>query len=165
MTKKGLAESELGLGRRAFLRGLAAIVGLGAALKEFAGGAAASAQAIVSGLPLPDEPVQEQKGDILIYSCLMSIDGHIRWTHFNIFHSEPPLFVNEEPAASSGASKKTHFERNCRVGGGVKRRYPPGACPPPGRRGTMGIRESILSKAEGLNPSYAGIAAQQAAGN
>jgi len=91
MTKKGLAETELGLGRRAFLRGLAAIVGLGAALKEFAGDAAASAQAIVSGLPLPDEPVQEQKGDILIFSCLMSIDGRIRWTHFNIFHSEPPL--------------------------------------------------------------------------
>jgi len=30
------------------------------------------------------------------------------------------------PAASSGVSKKTHFERNCRVGGGAKRRYPPG---------------------------------------
>jgi len=29
----------------------------------------------------------------------------------------------------------------------------------------MGIAESILSNAEGLNPSYAGIAAQQAAGN
>jgi hypothetical protein len=68
--------------------------------------------------------------------------------------------VTEEmknPAASSGVSKKTHFERNCRVGGGAKRRYPP--------RGTMGIVESILSNAEGLNPSYAGIAAQQAAGN
>jgi len=33
------------------------------------------------------------------------------------------------------------------------------------RGGTMGIAESILSQAEGLNPSYAGIAAQQAAGN
>ena len=29
----------------------------------------------------------------------------------------------------------------------------------------MGIVESILRPAEGLNPSYAGIAAQQAAGN
>jgi sulfur-oxidizing protein SoxY len=58
MTNKGLAETELGLGRRAFLRGLAAIVGLGAALKEFAGGASASAQAISSGMPLPDEAVE-----------------------------------------------------------------------------------------------------------
>jgi hypothetical protein len=91
MTKKVLAETELGLSRRALLRGLAAIIGLGAALKEFAGGAAASAQAIVSGLPLPDEPVQERKGDILIFSCLMPIDRRIRWMHFNIFHSEPPL--------------------------------------------------------------------------
>jgi hypothetical protein len=37
------------------------------------------------------------------------------------------------------------------------RRYPP--------RGTMGIAEFILSLAEGLNPSYVWIAAQQAAGN
>jgi sulfur-oxidizing protein SoxY len=58
MTNKGLAETELGLGRRAFLRGLAAIVGLGAALKELGGGASVSAQAIASGLPLPDEPVE-----------------------------------------------------------------------------------------------------------
>ena len=29
----------------------------------------------------------------------------------------------------------------------------------------MGIAESILSHAEGLKPSYAGIAEQQAAGN
>jgi len=35
------------------------------------------------------------------------------------------------PAASCGVSKQTHFERNCRVGGGAKRRYPPW--------GTMGI--------------------------
>jgi len=56
------------------------------------------------------------------------------------------------PAASSGVSKQTDFERNCRVGGGAQRRYPPW--------GTMGIAESILSLAEGLNPSYAGIAAQ-----
>ena len=32
----------------------------------------------------------------------------------------------KNPAASSGISKKTHYERNCRVGGGAKRRYPPG---------------------------------------
>jgi hypothetical protein len=32
-------------------------------------------------------------------------------------------------------------------------------------QGTMGIAESILSHAEGLNPSYAGIVALQAAGN
>jgi hypothetical protein len=38
------------------------------------------------------------------------------------------------------------------VGGGAKRRYPPWA--------TMGIAESILRNAEGLNPSYAGIAAK-----
>jgi len=59
------------------------------------------------------------------------------------------------PAASCGVSKHKHVERNCRacpppgrrVGGGAKRRYPP--------RETMGIAESILSNAEGLNPSYA----------
>ena len=56
----------------------------------------------------------------------------------------------KNPAASSGVSKKTHFERNCRVGGGAKRRYPPG-----------GERWVSLT----LNPSYARIAAQQAAGN
>jgi len=33
------------------------------------------------------------------------------------------------------------------------------------RSGMMGIAESILSEAEGLNPSYVGIATQQAAGN
>ena len=53
----------------------------------------------------------------------------------------------KNPAASGGVSKHKHVERNCRVGGGAKRRYPP--------RGTMGIAESILSNAEGLNPSYA----------
>ena len=58
MANKGLAETELGLGRRAFLRALAVIVGLGPGLKGFAGGASASAQAISSGLPLPDEPVE-----------------------------------------------------------------------------------------------------------
>ena len=46
-----------------------------------------------------------------------------------------------------GVSQQTDGERNCRVGGGAKRRYPP--------LGMMGIAESILSKAEGLNPSYA----------
>jgi len=61
------------------------------------------------------------------------------------------------PAASCGVSQQTDVERNCRVGGGAQRRYPP--------LGMMGIAESILSKAEGLNPSYACIAAQQAAGN
>jgi hypothetical protein len=33
------------------------------------------------------------------------------------------------------------------------------------RRETMGIAEFILSFAEGLHPSYAGIVTQQAAGN
>ena len=51
------------------------------------------------------------------------------------------------PVASCGVSNEKHFEENCRVGGGAKRRYPP--------RKTMGIAESILSTAEGLNPSYA----------
>ena len=45
--------------------------------------------------------------------------------------------------ASCGVSKLKHFERNCRVGGGPKRRYP--------QQGTMGIAESIRSHAEGLN--------------
>ena len=47
MTNEGLAETELGLGRRAFLRGLAAIVGLGAAFGDLYFGARAAAQAIV----------------------------------------------------------------------------------------------------------------------
>ena len=46
---------------------------------------------------------------------------------------------------------------NCRVGGGAKRQYPP--------FGMMGIAESILSPAEGLHPSYGGIAAQPTAEN
>ena len=29
------------------------------------------------------------------------------------------------PAASCGVLKQKHFEQNCRVGGGAKRRYPP----------------------------------------
>jgi len=62
----------------------------------------------------------------------------------------------KHPAASSGVSKKTQFERNCRVEAQSADTH---------RGGTMGIAESILSQAEGLNPSYAGIAAQQAAGN
>jgi len=40
--------------------------------------------------------------------------------------------------------------RNCRVGRGAQRRNPPQI--------TMGFVEFILSLAEGLNPSYGGIA-------
>ena len=58
MANEGLARKELGFSRRAFLCALAAIVGLGAALKEFVGGTSASAQANSPGLPLPDEPVE-----------------------------------------------------------------------------------------------------------
>jgi sulfur-oxidizing protein SoxY len=78
MTNEGLTETELGLGRRAFLRGLAAIVGLGAALKEFAGGAAALAQAIVSGLPLPDEPVEATLKRLFGNRPLQPGDGKIK---------------------------------------------------------------------------------------
>jgi sulfur-oxidizing protein SoxY len=58
MTKKGLAETELGLGRRAFLRVLAALVTGGAALKDFLCAGRASAQAVSSGFPQPDELVE-----------------------------------------------------------------------------------------------------------
>src|SRR3990170_708052 len=58
MTKKGLAETELGLGRRAFLRVLAALVTGGAALKDFLCAGWASAQAVSSGFPQPDELVE-----------------------------------------------------------------------------------------------------------
>ncbi len=58
MTNEGLAGTELSLGRRACLRALAVILGCGVVLKEFAGSASASAQAIAFGLPLPDEPVE-----------------------------------------------------------------------------------------------------------
>jgi sulfur-oxidizing protein SoxY len=78
MTNEGLAETELGLSRRAFLRALAAIVGLGAALKEFAGGASASAQAIASGLPLPDEPVEATLKRLFGNRALQPGDGKIK---------------------------------------------------------------------------------------
>mgnify|MGYP001175421261 CR=1 FL=1 len=79
MTKKGLAETELCLSRRAFLRGLAAIVGLGAALKEFAGGGAvASAQSAASGLPLPDEPVEATLKRLFGNRLLQPGDGKVK---------------------------------------------------------------------------------------
>ena len=78
MANEGLAQKELGFSRRAFLRALAAIVGVGAALKEFAGGASASAQAIGSGLPLPDEPVDATLKRLFGTRVLQPGDGKIK---------------------------------------------------------------------------------------
>jgi len=76
--KKGLAETELGLSRRAFLRALAAIVGVGATLKGLGGGAAASAQSAASGLPLPDEPVEATLKRLFGNRPLQPGDGKIK---------------------------------------------------------------------------------------
>jgi hypothetical protein len=63
----------------------------------------------------------------------------------------------KNPAASSAVSKLTRFERF--VGWVQAQRADT-------HRGeTMGIAEFILSFAEGLHPSYAGIVTRQAAGN
>ena len=78
MTNPGLTEPELGLSRRAFLRALAAIVSVGAALKQFAGGASASAQAIASGLPLPDEAVEATLKRLFGNRALQPGDGKIK---------------------------------------------------------------------------------------
>jgi sulfur-oxidizing protein SoxY len=78
MANEGLAQKELGFSRRAFLRALAASVALGAAMKEFAGGASASAQAISSGLPLPDEPVEATLKRLFGNRPLQSGDGKIK---------------------------------------------------------------------------------------
>jgi len=78
MTLGGLIGNDPSLGRRAFLRGLAVIVGCGAALKEFAGGASVSAQAISSGLPLPDEPVEATLKRLFGNRPLQPGDGRIK---------------------------------------------------------------------------------------
>ena len=53
-----LGKQKRGLSRRAFLRGLAAILTLSATAKELLFGSEASGQVAPSGLPLPDEKVE-----------------------------------------------------------------------------------------------------------
>jgi len=78
MTKKGLAETELGLGRRAFLRGLAALVTLAATAKGLIFGTNAAAQSAASGLPLPDEPVEATLKRLFGNRPLQPGDGKIK---------------------------------------------------------------------------------------
>jgi hypothetical protein len=61
------------------------------------------------------------------------------------------------PTAICGVSKQTRLER---IVGWVEAQSADIH-----RAGTMGIAELVLSTVEGLHPSYAGIVAQQAAGN
>jgi sulfur-oxidizing protein SoxY len=78
MTNKGLAETELGLGRRAFLRGLAAFGLLAATAKDFFFGRGAAAQSGASGLPLPDEPVEATLKRLFGNRPLQPGDGKIK---------------------------------------------------------------------------------------
>jgi sulfur-oxidizing protein SoxY len=78
MTNEGLAETELGLSRRAFLRALAAIVGLGATAKGLIFGTNAAAQSGASGLPLPDEPVEATLKRLFGNRPLQPGDGRIK---------------------------------------------------------------------------------------
>ncbi len=78
MTKKGLAETELGLGRRAFLCALAAGAALGAAVGDLFFSARAAAQSGSSGLPLPDEPVEATLKRLFGNRPLQPGDGKIK---------------------------------------------------------------------------------------
>ena len=68
-----------------------------------------------------------------------------------------PLARIKNAAASNGVSKQTRAEG---IVGWVEAQSADTH-----RAGTMGIAELVLSFAEGLHPSYAGLLTQQAAGN
>lgn len=78
MTHHEPLENNVGMGRRAFLRALAALATLAATAKDFFFGARAVAQSGSSGLPLPDEPVEATLKRLFGNRPLQPGDGKIK---------------------------------------------------------------------------------------
>ena len=97
----------------------------------------------------PVGPVQRISGDIILIFIIWEFSLQaLRTLLADLNH----CYSRDKENLKKQVAGQSDFERNCRVGGGAQRRYPPW--------GMMGITESILSLAEGLNPSYAGIVAR-----
>ena len=79
MTLGGLVGSDRSLGRRAFLRGLAAFGLLAATAKDFFFSHRTAAQSGAPGLPLPDEPVEATLKRLFGNRALQSGDGKIKF--------------------------------------------------------------------------------------